>query len=129
MTESKYSEALVIKLTNDLEATKKEIEAVRREAYFAIEKAKEERMEELRAEADLNGYSRGRADAQEEIDELEAKIEAANKILEKGFLHFSNTDLKQLRSILLIPRKENLSEKFIKGCVTPLKEPEENTPP
>jgi hypothetical protein len=52
---------------NELIAARKQVEQVRREAVFAISKAQTERAEQVRDEADLNGYSRGVADTEERI--------------------------------------------------------------
>ncbi len=49
---------------------KRELKNVRQEAIKIIEKAKTERMKELEQEADLNGYSRGKADAEADREDL-----------------------------------------------------------
>jgi hypothetical protein len=77
------------------------------------------------------------------LTELEAKIEAAKPILDKIIaICQDRNDVTTCEeccdkkcceeydlNAILFPRKENLSEKFIKGCATPLKEPQENTTP
>jgi len=59
---------------------KEELEKVRQEAQRDVEKARKEGYDEAAQFHDLNGYSRGRADAQEEIDTLEGRLSEAAKI-------------------------------------------------
>ncbi len=56
-----------------------ELEKVRHEANIAIEKARKEGYDESAQYHDLNGYSRGRADAEEEIERLQKEITGLKK--------------------------------------------------
>ncbi len=79
-----YWEKVYDELKKKLSSAEKELELVRQEAIRAIEKAKTERYESLEMQADLNGYSRGRADAEEELKKCEEKLETIRKLKDEA---------------------------------------------